>query len=301
MVGPIVLLTDFGLDDAYVGIMKGVILRINPRATIVDLCHQVAPQGIAEAAYLLVSSFRYFPPEAIFVAVVDPGVGSERRAIALDTPHGRFVGPDNGLFGAVAGELGMDTPPDGGRAALNGSSLRGVILSNQRYYLSRISATFHGRDVFAPVAAHLSLGLPLAALGPPLDALVVLPRPRPRWQGSELIGQVIHVDRFGNLITDVTAADVQQFAQPVVQVAGERIGGLSHHYAERAGLLAVIGSSGHLEIALNGGSAAAALGLRVGDPIILHGERPARQGTSKQSRRKTPRSPVEQTRVMGDE
>lgn len=269
MSGPIVLLTDFGLADAYVGTMKGVISRVNPNAPLVDLCHQVPPQGIAEGAYLLASSYRYFAPTAIFVAVVDPGVGSERRAIALRTSHGRFVGPDNGIFGLVAQDFGVPAPTHSCLAPLTGTGVVGVILANARYFLPRVSATFHGRDVFAPVAAHLSLGVPLAALGPPLRDLVVLPAPRPERRPGEIVGHVIHVDRFGNAITDVSAADLAQLPAPVVEVAGQRIVGLSHHYAERAGLLALIGSDDRLEIALSGASAATALGLRPGDPVII--------------------------------
>jgi S-adenosylmethionine hydrolase len=272
MAGPIVLLTDFGLDDAYVGVMKGVILRISPDVPIVDLCHQVAPQAIAEGAFLLATSYRYFAPDAIFVAVVDPGVGSERRPIALKTPHGTFVGPDNGLFGLVARDFGVAVPEEGGRASLIGSRVEGVVLTDKRYFLPEVSATFHGRDVFAPVAAHLSLGAPLVALGSPLTDLVVLATPHPERRGNTIVGHIIHVDRFGNLITDVTAGDVRKLARPVVDVAGRRIHGVSQHYAERPGLLALVGSSGYLEIALNGGSAAAELGLRVGDSIILSDE-----------------------------
>lgn len=272
MAGPIALLTDFGLEDAYVGTMKGVILRINPSATIVDLCHQVAPQAIAEGAFLLATSYRYFAPETIFVAVVDPGVGSERRPIALRTPGGTFVGPDNGLFGMVASDCGVAVPRDGGRASLAGSSVAGVVLAERRYFLPAVSATFHGRDVFAPVAAHLSLGTQLDALGPPLADLVTLPVSRPERRGDQIVGHVVHVDRFGNLITDLTEADLKPLAHPVVEAAGQRIAGIGHHYAERTGLLALVGSSGHLEIALNGGSAAAALGLGAGDSITLRDE-----------------------------
>jgi len=267
--GPIVLLTDFGLDDAYVGVMKGVILRIDPRAVIVDLCHQVAPQGIAEGAFLLASGYRYFDPGAIFVAVVDPGVGSERRPIALKTPHGAFVGPDNGLFGPIAEQFGARAMADAGRLSLTGSTLEGVTLANDRYFLPEVSATFHGRDVFAPVAAHLSLGVPLATLGPRLADLIALPAAGPEHRDGDLIGHVVHIDRFGNLITDLTGADLRHLARPVVLIAGQRIAEISHHYAERTGLLALVGSSGHLEIAKAGGSAAAVLGVGVADEVIL--------------------------------
>ncbi|HEX5414625.1 MAG TPA: SAM-dependent chlorinase/fluorinase, partial [Chloroflexota bacterium] len=172
---PVVLLTDFGLTDPYVGVMKGVILGINPAARLVDLTHAVPPQDLAVGARLLAESYRYFPPEAIFVAVVDPGVGSARRGIALRTPHGRFVGPDNGLFGDVLADQGETLPPEGGRVSLRGGAVQAVVLENSAYFLPRVSATFHGRDVFAPVAAHLSLGVPLGALGPATESLIVLP------------------------------------------------------------------------------------------------------------------------------
>ncbi len=269
MAGPIALLTDFGLDDAYVGVMKGVILRIDPRAVIIDLCHQVAPQGIAEGAFLLATSYRYFDPSTIFVAVIDPGVGSERRPIALKTPHGTFVGPDNGLFGPIAERFGARATDDAGRLSLAGSEVEGVILANDRYFLPEVSATFHGRDVFAPVAAHLSVGVPLAGLGPVLTDLVALPVAGPARRGRDLVGHVVHVDRFGNLITDLTGADLRRFARPTVFVAGGKIAEISHHYAERTGLLALVGSSGYLEVAIAGASAATALGLKVGDEVVL--------------------------------
>jgi S-adenosylmethionine hydrolase len=269
MSGPIVLLTDFGLQDAYVGIMKGVILRINPSATIVDLCHAVAPQDVAEGALLLADSYRFFPADAIFVGVVDPGVGSARRAIALETPHGRFVGPDNGLFSGVVADFGVRLPALAGAAALQGSAVHGVALESRQFFLPQVSATFHGRDVFAPVAANLSLGVPFSALGPPLVDLVVLPTPKTELQSGLLRGQVIHLDHFGNAITNLEAADLASFRAPVVEVAGQQIVGLSQHYAERPGLLAHVDSSGRLEIALNGGNAAQVLGIRVGEPVTV--------------------------------
>jgi S-adenosylmethionine hydrolase len=267
--GPIVLLTDFGLADAYVGIMKGVILRVNPEATVIDLCHHISPQDVAGGALLLAESYRYFPESSIFVAVVDPGVGSARRAIGLSTPAGTFLGPDNGVLGLVARDFGAVSNASGDRADLAGSSIAGVTLSNPHYFLPRVSATFHGRDVFAPVAAHLAAGVPLAALGPPLVDLAIVPSPMAERQANRLVGHVRHVDHFGNAITDVTPTDLAGLAAPVVEVAGQRIAGLSHHYAERSGLLALVGSSERLEIAVNGGSAAATLGLKVGDLVVV--------------------------------
>jgi S-adenosylmethionine hydrolase len=249
--------------------MKGVILGINPSARIVDLSHAVPPQDVATGARLLAESYRYFPPDAIFVAVVDPGVGSARRGIALQTPHGRFVGPDNGLFGAVLGDLGLTLPPEGGPVSLRGHAIQATILENLAYFLPRVSATFHGRDVFAPVAAHLSLGVPLGALGPATESLIVLPGSPVEIRPGEIRGRVTRVDHFGNAITNITSRDLASIASPIVEVAGTRIFGLSGHYAQRNGLLALIGSGGFLEIALNGGDAAAALGVGPGDPVVV--------------------------------
>jgi S-adenosylmethionine hydrolase len=272
--GPIALLTDFGLDDAYVGVMKGVILSINPQAVVVDLCHQVAPQDVAAGAFLLATSYRYFPPTTIFVAVVDPGVGGARRAIALRTPHGTFVGPDNGLFGLVLADFGISAGAGTDRAILSGSEVAGVILANPHYFQPRVSSTFHGRDIFAPVAAHLSLGVPLSALGPVLTDVVVMAPLRPCRRGLELVGHVVYIDHFGNAITDVTVQDLEGTDHLEIVVAGHHIRGLSRCYADRAGLLALIGSLDRLEIAVAGGSAAQLLGLRPGDEVIVRtGER----------------------------
>ena len=268
MAGPIVLLTDFGDRDGYAGTLKGVILGINPGATLVDLSHRIPPQDIAAGAFVLGTSYRYFPDGAVFVAVVDPGVGSARRAIALESSRYTFVGPDNGLFSQVLADLGIVSPV-GGSVSLAGAAVTGVTLENPAYFLATVSATFHGRDVFAPVAAHRSLGVPLAAFGPPIAEVVSLPTHRPVWQNGVLVGQVIYVDRFGNAITDLTRADLNGFTAPVVEVAGLRILGLRQHYAGGSGLLALIGSSDRLEIALNGGSAATEFGLGPGTPVVV--------------------------------
>lgn len=278
MSGPIVLLTDFGLSDAYVGTMKGVILGINPAATIVDLSHGVPPQDVGAGAFLLGSSYRYFPPASIFVAVVDPGVGGARRAIALKTPGGTFVAPDNGLLTPIVRDFGISGPARHGRASLaprgvppGEVEVYGVELTNSEYLLPRVSATFHGRDIFAPVAAHLSRGIPLAFFGPALHELVVRPEPKVARRDGEIVGEIVFVDRFGNAITNLTPEDLAGLATPVVKVAGHEIAGVSHHYAEREGPLALIGSNGHLEIAVNGGNAAKQLGLKAGDRVVVAG------------------------------
>ncbi|KPK21153.1 MAG: hypothetical protein AMJ76_03425 [Dehalococcoidia bacterium SM23_28_1] len=270
MAKPIIsLTTDFGLDDPYVAAMKGAILAISPTATIVDISHAVRRQAIEQGAFLLASAWPYFPRGSIHVGVVDPGVGTERRALAVRTPTATFVGPDNGLLSPALPDevresaLGHDeaTPvklPDGYRA---------VSLTNEAYFRRPVSSTFHGRDIFAPVAAHISLSVPLAELGPPVEEVLALAPFRARRQpDGSLMGRVIHIDVFGNLVTDVRCEDLPA-ERPTVEVAGRRIVGLSRTYQEGTEIVAVVGSSGHLEIAAPRASAAellqAALGTRV--------------------------------------
>jgi len=271
-VSPIITLTtDFGLSDPYVASMKGIILSINPDVVIADITHAVEPQQIEQGAFLLAAAWSYFPSGSIHVAVVDPGVGTERRAIALATPAGTFVGPDNGILSAAlpdharqaAGEEPHPVPLPPGTAA--------HLLANDRFHRTPVSATFHGRDIFAPVAAHLSRGVPLDEFGPPATEIMAFPpfRAREQLDGS-LLGRVMHIDRFGNLITDVRA---EQLPAPplVVVIAGRRIEGLSPTYGHGAGLLTIIGSSGFLEIALRQWSAALELGTHIGDSLLVRG------------------------------
>jgi S-adenosylmethionine hydrolase len=256
----ITLTTDFGLEDAYVGVLKGVILGINPAATIVDVCHAIPPQDVRAAAFLLHTAWPYFPPGTIHVVVVDPGVGSQRRAIAVATEAATFVAPDNGVLSYVLAEA----------AAKN---TQAVHLTNQRYWLPQVSATFHGRDIFAPVAAHLSLGVPLADLGEPLSLgeLVTFPLPRPERQGDAWVGHVVHVDHFGNLVTDLEAEAIGDAQTVVIEVGGQRIVGLRRTYTEGTPgePIALIGSSGRLEIAVPGGHAARWLQAQIGDQVRL--------------------------------
>jgi S-adenosylmethionine hydrolase len=265
----ITLTSDFGLADAYVAAMKGVILSLNRNAVIVDVSHAARPQRIEQGAFLLEAARPYFPADAIHVAVVDPGVGTERRGLALQTPFGVFVGPDNGVLSpALTEELREGVGEGGGRVPLPDGTA-GVELSNPRYHRLPVSRTFHGRDVFAPAAAHLSLGVALAALGQAVADAFVLPpfRARRRPDGS-LAGRVVHVDGFGNLITDVRAEDLP--SSPVtVEIRGRQIAGLRQGYTGGPGLMAVTGSSGYLEIAAPGGSAAAETGADLGEPVTV--------------------------------
>ena len=253
----ITLTTDFGLRDPFVGIMKGVILGICREALLVDLTHEVAPQDILEAAVALESSWTFFPVGSIHLAVVDPGVGGARRALAVSVGGHHFVGPDNGLFSF----------------ALEAGSWRAVSLESAVYRLREVSRTFHGRDVFAPAAAHLASGVALDRLGPPVTDPVRLMMPAARIEGGELAGEIIGSDRFGNLVTSVTAQKIRDLTPGVVNVAvaGRDLGSPLSHYAEGAPGVPkpIYGSSGRLEIFVRNGSARDLLGAGRGTPVRI--------------------------------
>lgn len=277
----ITLTTDFGTLDTYVGAMKGVILGMNPEAIVVDICHDIEPQNLAQAAYLLSTAYPYYPPGSIHVVVVDPGVGSARRAILLVAPSAFFIAPDNGVLTYVLRELNRETPKGSRRGALKaelGPGLQAFSLTESRFWRPTVSSTFHGRDVFAPVAAHLSLGVPPSHFGEALSSLTVIPVPQPSRQAGAMIGHVIHIDRFGNLITDIGSHDLPG-GDVAIEVRGRRIEGLSLSYAEGGELLAIIGSSDRLEIAARNDSAAWQLGARIGDEVqvVLVGPRSGRR------------------------
>lgn len=271
----ITLLTDFGTEDEYVGVMKGVILSIAPHVRLVDLSHQIPPQDVRRAAFFLSSVVPYFPPDTVHLAVVDPGVGTERRPLAIRAPVGMFAGPDNGLFSYVLTEV---------------PKWAAVELRNPAYRLPSVSNTFHGRDIFAPAAAHLSAGVPLEALGPPVADLLRLPVPRLEVQGNRLEGEILYADRFGNLVTSIGrlwwGGDhltlTPAFRPPIgalvllfpaatarVTVAGVELRGIRRTYGEVAPgeSLALVGSQGFLEIAVREGSAMERLSLRPGDRV----------------------------------
>jgi S-adenosyl-L-methionine hydrolase (adenosine-forming) len=253
----ITLLTDFGTRDAYVASMKGVILCLNPEAVLVDLTHQVPPQDIRAGALNLAAAMPYFPPDTIHLAVVDPGVGSPRRALAA---HGRgcfWVGPDNGLFHLVFRQA---------------SALNIVSLENPAYFRPPVSATFHGRDIFAPVAAHLSLGVDLSRFGPPITDPILLDWPEP-WFGPETIrGEIIYVDHFGNLISNVRAGELSAWLGKHnfrLKIGPVSILGLARNYTDVAPreFLALAGSHGYLEIACAMDNAARRLNAVEGLPV----------------------------------
>ena len=269
----ITLTSDFGLADPYVAAMKGVILSLNPDAVIVDVSHAVRPQRIEQGAFLLEAARPYFAPGAIHVAVVDPGVGTERRALALRTPFGMFVGPDNGVLSPALPEESRQTAPEGGGRIPLPEGTAGVSLTDPRYQRLPVSHTFHGRDVFAPAAAHLSLGVAPASLGEPVaDAFALPPFRAPRQADGSLAGRVVHVDGFGNLITDVRGGDLPA-GEVTVEVRERTIVGPSRAYAEGTALTALVGSFGSLEIARPSGSAAAETGADIGDRVTVRGSR----------------------------
>ncbi|MEA2085863.1 MAG: SAM-dependent chlorinase/fluorinase [Chloroflexota bacterium] len=272
MAAIITLTTDFGLTDAYVAEMKGVILGINPEVRIVDICHSIRPQDISQAAFVLGTACKSFPRGTVHVVVVDPGVGSERRAIILRTPRADFVAPDNGVLSYVIQESSaglVDDNSTGCRQVELEPGLEAVAITRSQFWRSPVSPTFHGRDIFAPVAARLSLGFPPADFGEEVTSVRVLPLSHPyRAPDGALVGHIIHVDGFGNLITDIKDDDLPRTKEALtVSVGGRQIPGLSRTYAGGEGLLALIGGSGHLEISVKEGSASTFLGAGIGDEV----------------------------------
>ena len=274
---PIVLATDFGLTDAYVGMMRGVILGINPAANVIDLTHGIGPQDVRHGAVALADSAPYFPTGSIFVAVVDPGVGTDRAALLLETPDARFVAPDNGLLTLVCRryDAAFGDSPQAGAAAVPGGC-RAWRLTDPEYWRRPVSATFHGRDVFAPVAAHLSLGVAADRMGESTSTLNTLAMPIPEPHDGVILGQVVYADTFGNLTTDITddllvsmGLTAGDRAAVRVNIAGNAITGLSRtfHDPPGSGLRALVGSHGRLEIVVVDGSALAALGIGAGAPV----------------------------------
>ncbi len=261
----ITLTTDFGWRDGYVGAMKGVILSLNPNATIVDITHDVEPQNIEEGGFLFAASAGYFPSNTIHVVVVDPGVGSERRAVAIQVGQTIFVAPDNGVLTQAVANF---------RSTLGVQVVQVVHLNRPEYWLPRVSNTFHGRDLFAPVAAHLSLGVPLQALGEPIADWIQRSGVAAAYRlGDDIMGHVVHIDRFGNLVTDIgerMLAAVNR-ARVTVRVAGRSIRGIKTTFADVGPdeMLAFVGSSGTLEVAVREGHAAKQLGIRVGAQVDL--------------------------------
>ncbi|OGO24441.1 MAG: hypothetical protein A2144_01555 [Chloroflexi bacterium RBG_16_50_9] len=265
----ITLTTDFGLADSYVAAMKGVVLGINPEAKLIDVCHTIRPQDIAQAAFVLSTVYEFFPRSTIHVVVVDPGVGTGRRAIILRTPAADFVAPDNGVLSYVIRHYSEESEAVDQRQLKPGPGLAAIALTRPQFWRSPVSPTFHGRDIFAPVAAHLSLGLSPDSFGEAISSLTVLPLTRTFLApDGTLAGNIMHIDHFGNLITSIRGRDLPQKASEITVKVGDRIiSGLSQTYGTGEGLLALIGSSGYLEISLKEGDASVALKARIGDEV----------------------------------
>lgn len=268
----ITLTTDLGLTDAYVAAMKGVILSINPEVELIDICHTIKPQNISQAAFVLGMAHQFFPDKTIHVVVVDPGVGTERRAIILRTPSADFVAPDNGVLSYVLQQ--SSTKPVEGKVNQQvelGPGMEAITITKPQFWRSPVSPTFHGRDIFAPVAARLSLGFPPIDFGEAITSVVMLPLPHPyQAPDGSLVGHILHIDSFGNLITNIKSDDLPPTKRAItIEVGNQLISGLSRTYAEGRGLLALIGSSGYLEVSLKGGSACAFLNAEVGNEVRI--------------------------------
>lgn len=256
--GIITLMTDFGTKDGNVGVMQGVILRINPGLKIVNLSHYINPQNIREAAIVLHRHTSYFPEDTVHVVVVDPGVGTTRRPIAVQAGTQRFVGPDNGVFTLVYEQ-----------AESRGLPLKIFHTNNPEYWLSEISNVFHGRDIFSPVAAHWASGVPVEDLGVPIDDPVRFEWSRPRRAEARLIGEVVQIDHFGNVISNIHKDDLGAIKDAHVTLCDTTIEGLVSTFGERqpGDLVALFSSTNYLFAAEVNGNAAKRLNAKVGDVV----------------------------------
>lgn len=273
----IALLTDFGTRDTYVGVMKGVMQRITPDVRFIDISHDIQPQNIRQSAFALLNSYRYFAPGTIFLVVVDPGVGSTRKPIAAQAGDYTFVAPDNGLLSEVLAEF---------------ETVSAVELTNPAYQLTPVSNTFHGRDIFAPAAAHLAAGVPLSEFGATTKPVQKALLPPLHIEGSSIRGEILYADHFGNMVTSIGTlrwsderhltltsrfgggagqSPIIDAQHAILNVKNQIITGIRRTYSEveRQQILLLVGSSGFLEIAMNQGSATQHLSLSSGDPVEL--------------------------------
>ncbi len=271
----IALLTDFGNKDMYVGVMKAVMRQLNPDADFIDLTHAIAPQNVRQAALALLGAYRYFPPNTVFLVVVDPGVGSARRPIAVQTTDYVFVAPDNGVLSYALADV---------------VQFQAVELRQTEFHLKPTSQTFHGRDIFAPIAAHLANGVALDRFGPSINDVTMLPAPQLAITPDLISGEVVNIDHFGNIVTSIghliwedahalllqprllVAASRQLYADRlVVNMNGHEIRGVKQSYSDVGPheVLALVGSNGLLELAVNQGSGAERLLAAIGDQVEL--------------------------------
>jgi len=254
--GIITLTTDFGKEDGYVGAVKGVLLKINPRMEIIDITHEISCFNILEGALVLNSFYQFFPKGTVHLAVVDPGVGGERKGILIMTDNYFFIGPDNGIFSFI----------------FEKEKIRGMVdLTNTKYFLQKPSSTFHARDIFAPVSAYLSLGVELEEFGSLTKECYKLKLPQPVYKKGYLKGEIIYIDRFGNLVSNISSDLLSEEKQIQIKICQRKIKHLSRFYTEEkeGKPVALIGSSNLLEIAVNQGNAQRLLKAKVGDKITV--------------------------------
>lgn len=252
----ITLLTDFGYKDNFVGVVKGVILGINSRVHIVDICHEVGPQDITGAAFALKTAYKYFPKDTIHLVIIDPGVGSDRLPILVKTKEYYFIGPDNGVLSL----------------ALEEEEIEGMVyLDNYEFHLRPVSNTFHARDIFAPVAVHLSKGISYQLFGKGIKNYKKIKLPKPKVSSCKIYGEIIYIDRFGNLFTNISQDMQNKIKRPKIKIKDKLIRGIKTSYAEvkPGNLLAIWGSSGFLEVAVSSGSAKDKLSANIGDKIEI--------------------------------
>ncbi|MHA1129259.1 MAG: SAM hydrolase/SAM-dependent halogenase family protein [Candidatus Helarchaeota archaeon] len=258
----ITLLTDFGVRDSYTAAMKGVILSICPFAKIIDLSHEIEPHNVREGAFFLLSSAIYYPKNTIHLVVIDPGVGSERKSIIIKSENHYFVGPDNGVLSL---------------AALKDKIQKVIEIDNHKYYLKPTSTTFHGRDIMAPIAAYLANGVPLDEFGAPLNKWVQFRLPKVTRKEDQFFAEILHIDRFGNIITNITREDfnaIQEFEREFIELSfNDHLLKIpictAYKQVEGGEFLAIFGGGNFLEISKNQYSAADTLGLHVNDKIII--------------------------------
>jgi len=252
------ILTDFGLRDGYVGVMKGVIWKICPDAQIADITHNIPPQNIRQGAIALLRTTRYFPKGTIHIAVVDPGVGTHRKPMAAEVDGHFYVGPDNGLFSLVFSE-----------AEERGVGCRFYTLDKPEYWLPEVSRVFHGRDIFAPAAAHLASGVPLEKIGTPFTDPTRLSNPEPRRQSNGWLGEVLTIDNFGNIATNIRSKHLQGNEKCTIKIAGQTITGLIQTFEDRPDgeLAAMIGTDNDLIVAVVKGNAAEKYNIKPGDLV----------------------------------
>lgn len=263
MAPTIALITDFGQSDPFVGIIKGVIRRICADADIIDICHEISPGNIMSAGLILSMAFPYMPDNTIFIAVVDPGVGTDRKAIAVEINGKKIICPDNGILSWLLTEH---------------KSWTAVELDKPEYFLNNITSTFHGRDIFSPVAAHLANGKSLADLGSTIDNVKILPVPQITAGDRSIQGEVIYIDRFGNLLTNISRAHIDQLVpddakdKVRIHIGSVEVSGIRHAYSDvdHGQIVALFGSTDFLELAVNGGNASISLGIPVGSKVLIY-------------------------------